>query len=117
MTCVQPASRYSSIAAMQSAGVPAMGLQRSSSESLTSAFAASRPPRSMASATGASSSLSIPANSSNVSAAPRMFWNLFARYMPAISRAPSRPASRSVSWTEATTVQPMSMSAATFSRV
>ena len=46
-----------------------------------------------------------------------MFWNLFARYMPAISRAPSRPASRSVSWIEATTVQPMSMSATTFSRV
>ena len=46
-----------------------------------------------------------------------MFCTLFARYMPAISRAPSRPASRSVSWTEATTVQPMSMSAATFSHV
>ncbi len=46
-----------------------------------------------------------------------MFWNLFARYMPAISRAPSRPASRSDSWIEATTVQPMSMSAFTFSRV
>jgi hypothetical protein len=46
-----------------------------------------------------------------------MFWNLFARYIPAISRAPSRPASRSLSWIDATTVQPMSMSAATFSRV
>ncbi len=31
ITCVQPASRYSSIAAMQSSGVPAIGLQRSSS--------------------------------------------------------------------------------------
>ena len=39
-----PASRYSSIARMQSAGVPAIGLQRSSSESVTCSFAASRPP-------------------------------------------------------------------------
>jgi hypothetical protein len=37
--------------------------------------------------------------------------------MPAISRAPSRPAWRSSSWIEATIVQPMSMSLATFSRV
>jgi hypothetical protein len=37
--------------------------------------------------------------------------------MPAISRAPSRPAARSSAWIEATTVQPMSTSAATFSRV
>jgi hypothetical protein len=37
--------------------------------------------------------------------------------MPAISRAPSRPASRSDSWIDATIVQPMSMSASTFSRV
>ena len=115
MTCVQPASRYSSIAAMQSSGVPAIGLHRSSRESVTFSFAASRPPRSIASATGASSSISISASSSSVSAEPWMFWNLFARYMPAISRAPSRPASRSVSWIEATIVQPMSMSgAATF---
>ena len=35
----------------------------------------------------------------------------------AISRAPSRPVSRSVSWIDATTVQPMSMSAPTFSQV
>ena len=117
MTCVQPASRYSSIAAMQSSGVPAMGMQRSRSESVTSAFAARRPPRSIASATGASSFISIPASSRSVSAEPRMFWNLFARYIPAISRAPSRPASRSDSCTDAMTVQPMSMSAATFSRV
>ena len=56
---------------------------------------------------------SIPASSSSVSAAPWMFCTLFARYMPAISRAPSRPASRSLSWIEATIVQPMSMSLAT----
>jgi hypothetical protein len=37
--------------------------------------------------------------------------------MPAISRAPSRPAARSDSSIEATTVQPMSMSRFTFSRV
>ena len=79
---------------------------------MTFAFAASRPPCSIASATGRISSISIPARSSSVSAAPAMFWTLFARYMPAISRAPSRPVSRSVSWIEATTVQPMSMSAA-----
>ena len=35
MTCVQPASRYSSIAAMQSSGVPAIGLQRSSASRCT----------------------------------------------------------------------------------
>ena len=52
-----------------------------------------------------------------MSAAPAMFWTLFARYIPAISRAPSRPASRSVGWIEATTVQPMSMSAPTLPRV
>src|SRR6478752_3799807 len=52
MTWVQPASRYSSIAAMQSAGVPAIGRHLSSSASETSALAASRPPRSIASATG-----------------------------------------------------------------
>ena len=67
--------------AMQSAGVPAIGLQRSSSESVTCSFAASRPPRSIASATGASSSISISASWSSVSAEPRMFWNLFARYI------------------------------------
>ena len=127
MMCEQPASRYSSIAAMQSAGVPAIGLQRSSSESVTCAFAARRPPLSIASATGWSSSIRISARSSSVSAEPLMFWNLFARYMPAISRAPSRPASRSVAWIEATIVQPTSTSvpsrpalaapAATFSRV
>src|SRR5213083_2264695 len=42
-------------------------------------------------------------------AAPLMFWNLLARYMPPISRAPSRPASRSDSWIDAITVQPMSI--------
>ena len=52
ITCVQPASRYSSIAAMQSAGVPAIGLQRSRISSLTAAAAARRPPRSIASAIG-----------------------------------------------------------------
>ena len=66
---------------------------------------------------GRISSCSMPASSSSVSAAPWMFWTLFARYMPAISRAPSRPASRSDSWIEATIVQPMSTSRATFSRV
>ena len=60
MTWVQPASRYSSIAAMQSSGVPAIGLQRSSSASVTAAFAARRPPRSIASATGASSAIAMP---------------------------------------------------------
>ena len=45
-----------------------------------------------------------------------MFCTLFARYIPAISRAPSRPSSRSCPM-EATTVQPMSMSASTFPRV
>ncbi len=109
MTWVQPASRYSSIASMQSDGVPAIGLQRSSSVSVTFAFAASRPPCSIASATGRISSGSISASSSSVSAAPRMFCTLFARYMPAISRAPSRPSSRS-SPIEATIVQPMSTS-------
>src|SRR5262245_2436384 len=117
MTCVHPASRYSSIATMQSSGVPAIGLHLSSRASVTSALAASRPPRSIASATGRISSCSIPARSSSVSAAPWMFCTLFARYMPAISRAPSRPASRSSSWIEATIVQPMSMSLATFSSV
>ena len=37
-----------------------------------------------------------------------MFWTLLARYMPAISRAPSRPVARS-SWIEATIVQPTSI--------
>src|SRR5262249_14030300 len=92
MMCEQPASQYSSMAAMQSAGVPAIGLQRSSSESVTCAFAARRPPRSIASATGWSSSIRISARSSSVSAEPLMFWNLLARYMPAISRPPARPA-------------------------
>src|SRR6266516_3907432 len=105
MTCVQPASRYSSIAAMQSSGVPAIGLHLSSSASLTCAFA---------SATGRISSCSISASSSSVSAAPWMFCTLFARYIPAISRAPSRPLSRSVAWIDATTVQPMSISVSTF---
>src|SRR5215210_7490074 len=117
MTWVQPASLYSSIAAMQSSGVPAIGLHLSSSASVTSALAASRPPRSIASATGWISSCSIPARSRRVSAEPWMFCTLLARYIPAISRAPSRPASRSDSWIEATIVQPMSTSAATFSRV
>src|SRR3954469_13774549 len=117
ITCVQPESRYSSIASMQSSGVPAIGLHLSSSASLTSAFAASRPPRSIASATGRISSCSIPARSSSVSAAPWMFCTLFARYMPAISRAPSRPASRSDAWIDATIVQPMSMSDFTLSFV
>ena len=40
-----------------------------------------------------------------------MFCTLFARYMPAISRAPSRPSSRSVAWIEATIVQPTSTDA------
>ena len=81
------------------------------------AFAASRPPCSIASATGRISSCSMPARSSSVSAEPWMFCTLFARYMPAISRAPSRPRSRSVAWIEATTVQPMSMSASTLPSV
>src|SRR5947207_6561912 len=117
ITCVQPASRYSSIAATQSSGVPAIGLHLSRRASLTFAFAASRPPFSIASATGMISSCSMPARSSSVSAEPLMFWTLFARYIPAISRAPSRPASRSLSLIEATIVQPMSMSAPTFFRV
>ena len=107
---VQPASRYSSIASMQSDGVPAIGRHLSSSASETSAFAARRPPCSIASATGRISSCSMPASSSSVSAEPWMFCTLFARYMPAISRAPSRPASRSSAWIEATTVQPTSIS-------
>ena len=111
MMCVQPAARYSSIAATQSSGVPAIGLQRSRIESVTFALAASRPPCSIASATGRISSGSIPASSSSVSAEPWMFCTLFARYMPAISRAPSRPASRSVAWIEATIVQPTSTEA------
>ena len=52
-----------------------------------------------------------------MSADPWMFCTLFARYMPAISRAPSRPLARSVAWMDATTVQPMSMSACTLPRV
>ena len=59
MTCVQPAALYSSIAATQSSGVPAMGLQRSRMESVTLAFAARRPPSSIATATGRISSGSI----------------------------------------------------------
>src|SRR3954454_4469379 len=116
MTCVQPASRYSSIAATQSPGVPAIGLPRSRIESVTCSFPASRPPRSIASATGRISSTSMFARSSSVSAAPLMFCTLLARYIPAISRAPSRPSSRS-SAIDATIVQPMSISAFTFSRV
>src|SRR5207248_339703 len=117
MTCVHPASLYSSIAAMQSSGVPAIGRHLSRIASVTFDFAARRPPCSIASATGRISSCSSPARSSSVSAAPWMFCTLFARYMPAISRAPSRPASRSLSWIDATTVHPMSTSAFTFSRV
>src|SRR5207302_5974678 len=117
ITWLHPASRYSSIAAMQSAGVPAIGRHLSSSASETFAFAAKRPPCSIASATGRISPCSMPARSRSVSAAPWLFCTLFARYIPAISRAPSRPASRSVSWMEATTVQPTSMPAPTFSRV
>src|SRR4051812_37192561 len=90
MMCVQPASRYSSIAATQSDGVPAIGLHRSRIESVTCSFAASRPPRSIASATGRISSTSMLARSSSVSAAPLMFCTLLARYIPAISRAPSQ---------------------------
>ena len=97
MTWVQPASLYSWIAAMQSSGVPAIGLHLSRISSVTAAFAASRPPASIASATGRISSCVRPAHSSSVSAAPWMFCTLFARYMPAISRAPSRPCSRSSS--------------------
>ena len=45
ITWVQPASRYSWIAAMQSSGVPAIGLHLSRISSVTAAFAASaRPP-------------------------------------------------------------------------
>src|SRR5205085_1010313 len=110
ITCVQPASLYSSIAAMQSAGVPAIGLHLSRIVSVTFAFAASRPPCSIASAIGLISSCSSPARSRSVSAAPWMFCTLFARYMPAISRAPSRPSLRSRP-IEATIVQPRSMSA------
>jgi hypothetical protein len=102
---------------MQSAGVPAIGLHLSRRASDTCAFAASRPPCSIASATGRISFCSIPARSSSTSAEPWMFCTLFARYMPAISRAPSRPCSRSVAWIDATTVQPMSMSAPTFLQV
>ncbi len=40
-----------------------------------------------------------------------MFCTLFARYMPAISRAPSRPRSRSVAWIDETIVQPTSTDA------
>ncbi len=111
MTCVQPAALYSSIAATQSSGVPAIGLQRSRIESVTLALAARRPPSSIATATGRISSGSICARSSSVSAEPWMFCTLLARYMPAISRAPSRPLSRSVAWIEATTVQPTSTEA------
>src|SRR5207249_5849855 len=107
ITCVQPASRYSRIAATQSSGVPAIGLHLSRISSVTAAFAASRPPCSIASATGRISSCVNPAHSSSVSAAAWMFCTLFARYMPAISRAPSRPRSRSSS-IEATIVQPRS---------
>ena len=77
-----PASRYSSIAAMQSAGVPAMGLHLSRIASVTSALAASRPPRSIASATGRISSWSSSASSSSVSAEPRMFCTLFGEIHP-----------------------------------
>jgi hypothetical protein len=41
-----------------------------------------------------------------------MFCTLLARYIPAISRAPSRPLSRSVAWIDATIVQPMSIESA-----
>ena len=92
---------------MQSSGVPAIGLHLSRISSVTAAFAASRPPASIASATGRISSCVRPAHSSSVSAAPWMFCTLLARYMPAISRAPSRPRSRSSS-IEATIVQPRS---------
>ena len=68
MTCVQPASRYSSIASMQSAGVPAIGLHLSRIASVTFSLAASRPPASIASAIGRISSWSRPARSSSVSA-------------------------------------------------
>ncbi len=54
--------------------------------SVTFSFAASRPPCSIASATGRISSCVSPARSSRVSAEPWMFCTLFARYMAAISR-------------------------------
>src|SRR4029453_12348414 len=50
MTWVQPASLYSSIAAMESSGVPAIGLHLSSSASVTSSLAARRPPPSLSTA-------------------------------------------------------------------
>src|SRR5260370_553555 len=76
---------------MHSSGVPAMGQPLCSSSSLTACAAALRPPFSIASATGCSSSKAMPADSRSTSAEPLMFCTLFARYMAACSRAPSFP--------------------------
>src|SRR6267142_1325448 len=90
MICVQPEARYSTNLSMHCEGVPAMGHTFCSTASLTARAAAFLPPCSMASAMGRISSNANPAHSSSVSAEPRMFWTLLARYMAAISRAPSR---------------------------
>ena len=62
-----------------------------STSSVTACAAALRPPFSMASAMGAISSNVSPAFCSSTSAEPRMFCTLFARYIAAISLAPSLP--------------------------
>ena len=118
MTWVQPASRYSSIAAMQSVG--RAGDRLAAVEDRVGHLRLRREPAALlhrlGDRRGSRPSRSRPGRAACLPSR-WMFCTLFARYIPAISRAPSRPASRSVSWIEATTVQPMSMSAATFSRV
>ena len=74
---------------MHSSGVPAIGQTFSSTESVTARAAALRPPVSIASAIGRISSNVSPAFCNSTSAEPRMFCTLFARYIAAISRAPS----------------------------
>jgi hypothetical protein len=77
------------------AGVPAIGLHLSRISSVTFAFAARRPPCSIASATGRISSCE-PGEVEQGVCRPLDVRTLFARYMPAISRAPSRPGVASV---------------------
>src|SRR5207245_818998 len=74
---------------MHCAGVPAIAHTFSSTASVTARAAAFRPPCSIASAIGRISSNERPAHSRSVSAEPRMFCTLLARYMAAISLAPS----------------------------
>ena len=85
--------------------------------SVTSSLAAGRPPRSIASATGRISSCSIPASSSRVSSPTLGCSEPCSRGIFAASHALLSPGLRRSSATDATTVQPMSMSLLTFSRV